>query len=189
MLFNKKLIALGLSVAFSSVTIAQEPEAINTKKLIAKTKKTVNALKRKVLDMKNGIATEDIAYLENQLATLSFDTQTIELALNKIKDVDVDVDGFFNVIPGSFKEQLMKLTTLLGIEENNVRFNNISECTDWDLDSYFQLDLSNIEAALGTFINDLPISYEYIERDNSLTINGLDTSKECKQEDDENINE
>ena len=48
------------------------------------------------------------------------------------------------------------------------------------MDSAFKLNLSDVKTALNTFISELPLKYEYLERDNSLTVSGLEPSQECE---------
>jgi len=115
---------------------------------------------------------EDMAYFESQLNELSTDTDIIGQVFSKLKSQHID--SYFNVERGSFKEQLQALASKFGID--TVRFKNVSD----DIDSAFKLNLSDVKTALNTFISELPLKYEYLERDNSLTVSGLEPSQECE---------
>jgi hypothetical protein len=178
-----KITIISLSICFAGQSLAQDEVNImtldkvniDTKELISNTKRIVSELKAKVMSFE-GIANEDMAYFESKFAELSVDTNTISQVFRQVK-VD-HIDGYFNVETGSFKKQLSALSTALGID--TVRFQNISDCMDWNIDSAFKLKISDAETALNTFINELPISYEYLERDNSITVNGLESSQQCE---------
>lgn len=148
---------------------------IDTQELISNTKAIVNDLKAKIMSFE-GIASSDMAYFEQKFDELDIDTDTISQVFRQVK-VD-HIDGYFDVETGSFKKQLNALAKMLGID--TVRYKNISECMDWDIDSAFKINISDAKTALNTFINELPVSYEYLERDNSITVNGLESSQECE---------
>lgn len=113
---------------------------------------------------------------EDKFDELSAGTDTIS---QLFRNVNVEqLAGYFNVERGSFKEQLQALDSKLGID--TVRFENVSDCMDWNIDSAFKLNLSDVKTALNTFIHQMPLKYEYLERDNSLTVNGLESSQECE---------
>lgn len=170
-----KATILCLSVCFAGPTLAQNAETINTTELISNTKLIVNDIKAKIMNFE-GLAYTDMSYFESKFSELSIDTDKIGQALQKVK-VD-HIDGYFNVNRGSFKSQLQKLAALVGID--TVRFENVADCMDWNIDSPFKLNISDVKTALNTFMNEMPISYKYLERDNSLTINGLESSQQCE---------
>ncbi len=166
---------LCLSIFFAGPSQAQDAARINTTELISKTKRVVNDLKAKVMNFE-GLGDKDMAYFEDKFNELSAGTDTIS---QLFRNVNVEqLAGYFNVERGSFKEQLQVLASKLGID--TVRFENVSDDMDWNMDSAFKLNLSDVKTALNTFISELPLKYEYLERDNSLTVSGLEPSQECE---------
>lgn len=164
-----------LSLFFSGSTLAQDAATINTTELISNTKRVVDDLKAKVMNFE-GLDDKEMAYFEGKFNELSTDTDKISQIF---KNVNVEnISGYFNVERGSFKTQLMKLAALLGIDA--VQFKNVSECMDWNIDSAFKLNISDVKTALNAFIDEMPLSYQYLERDNSLTVNGLESSQQCE---------
>ena len=149
---------LCLSIFFAGPSLAQDNETINTTELISNTKKIVNELKAKLMSFE-GVTDKDMAYFESQLNELSTDTDKIGQVFSKLKAQHIDT--YFNVERGSFKEQLQSLASKLGID--TVHFKNVSNDMDWNMDSAFKLNLSDVKTALNTFINKMPLQYEYLE--------------------------
>jgi len=170
-----RAIILCLSIFFAGPSLAQNNAMISTTELISNTKKIINDLKAKLMSFE-GVTDKDMAYFESQLNELSTDTDIIGQVFSKLKSQHID--SYFNVERGSFKEQLQALASKFGID--TVRFKNVSDDMDWNMDSAFKLNLSDVKTALNTFINKMPLKYEYLERDNSLTISGLESSQECE---------
>jgi hypothetical protein len=116
------------------------------------------------------------AFIKNVTSQLSALKQQVQLLETTIADRQNAIDflskenGYrlFNVEKGSFKEQLANFARRLNIK--TIRWSGVPECIDWELDSTYEIEMSDAQDAIDEFLDGMPLTYRYSEKDSSLNL-------------------
>ena len=122
--------------------------------------------------------TAQLKAIKNQVALLE---QTITDRKNAINYIlSENSYRLFVVKKGSFKEQLVHFADRLKIK--TIRWSDVPECIDWDLDATYDIELEDAEQAIDDFLDGMPLTYQYFPHDNSLNLTSTTIIQGCPNE-------
>lgn len=85
---------------------------------------------------------------------------------------------YFIVTPGSFRSQLEKFKTRIGVQK--VRWDpGVPSSCDWSFDTTFKIDVKDKENALKEFFSGLSLNPIFLSRDNSIMVYPLNYMEPC----------
>lgn len=174
MISGKQLLIIGALVISNSAIASEKVDGLGVKY----SKDTDGQRFLNDLTLQVNSIQSQIEALQGSLITLQSSLDDKQDGINYVKRVD-NMENF-TVSRGSFKLQLAHFADRLGIE--TIRWSGVPSCTDWQLDSSYKINLRDTENAIDEFLDGMPLSFQYFERDNSLNITSLVAIGGCGNE-------